>query len=119
MYSYIRFEPGTHIITDIREKVPISRHANTGAYAFPCGRELRNACAAVLDNPAGEAGEFYISAALAKMIQRGGKVSTVCLVSSLSFITFRCESETAFAGDHSRNMPHQSMEGDASDSKMI
>lgn len=77
MYSYIRFKPGTKNITGIREKVAISRHANTGAYAFSCGETLRNACGAVLDNPVGKAGEFYLSAAIDHIVQTGEKVRVV------------------------------------------
>lgn len=74
IFSYIRFEPGTRRIIDIREKVAISRHANTGAYAFPCGEHLRNACREVLDNPVGKAGEFYTSAIIDGMILKGEEV---------------------------------------------
>lgn len=77
IYSYILFEPDTKIIVDIREKVAISRHANTGAYAFPCGECLRNACRELLDNPVGKAGEFYTSTIIEGMITAGEKVSGV------------------------------------------
>lgn len=62
---------------DVREKVAISRHANTGAYAFPCGEKLRDACGEVLDDAPGEAGEFYISNVIRSMIAAGEKVRLV------------------------------------------
>ncbi|CAM9558807.1 unnamed protein product, partial [Sphacelaria rigidula] len=71
IFSYIRFEPSTNKIVDIREKVAVSRYANTGAYAFPCGEMLRDACCGVLDNPVGKAGEFYTSTIIEKMIRNG------------------------------------------------
>ncbi|CAM9314502.1 unnamed protein product [Ectocarpus fasciculatus] len=73
IFSYIEFEPGTDKIVRIREKEAISRHANTGAYAFPCGDRLRRACREVLDNPVGKAGEFYTSSIIEGMIQAGQK----------------------------------------------
>ncbi|CAN0125455.1 unnamed protein product, partial [Ectocarpus sp. 4 AP-2014] len=73
IFSYIEFEPGTDKIVHIREKKAISRHANTGAYAFPCGDRLRMACGEVLDNPVGKAGEFYTSSIIELMIQAGQK----------------------------------------------
>eukprot|EP00752_Nemacystus_decipiens_P003093 g2864.t1 len=73
IFSYIDFEPGTDKIVDIREKEGISRHANTGAYAFPCGDLLRDMCRTVLDNPVGKAGEFYTSSIIREMIRAGQK----------------------------------------------
>eukprot|EP00903_Cladosiphon_okamuranus_P016587 g15301.t1 len=73
IFSYIDFEPGTDRIVDIREKEAISRHANTGAYAFPCGDKLRDMCRTVLDNPVGKAGEFYTSGIIQEMIRAGEK----------------------------------------------
>ncbi|CAM9166762.1 unnamed protein product [Pylaiella littoralis] len=73
IFSYIKFEPGTDNIVQVREKEAISRHANTGAYAFPCGDQLRNACRKVLDNPVGKAGEFYTSSIIEGMIRAGQK----------------------------------------------
>ncbi|CAM9675422.1 unnamed protein product, partial [Ascophyllum nodosum] len=90
MFSYISFEPGTSIITNIREKVAISRHANTGAYAFPCGAQLRNACRKVLDNPVGKAGEFYTSTIIAEMISAGQKVRAFRIMALHFRITFSC-----------------------------
>lgn len=74
IFSYICFEQGTSDIVHIREKVAISRHANTGAYAFPCGEKLRSFCREVLDNPVGKAGEFYTSSIIEGMIHAGQKV---------------------------------------------
>lgn len=81
IFSYIDFEPGTDKIVDIREKEAISRHANTGAYAFPCGDKLRNMCRTVLDNPVGKAGEFYTSSIIQEMIRASRKVGWRCCLS--------------------------------------
>lgn len=77
IFSYIEFESGTNRIVRIREKEAISRHANTGAYAFPCGDQLRSACRKVLDNPVGRTGEFYTSSIIEGMIRAGQKVLLV------------------------------------------
>lgn len=74
IFSYVEFESGTNNIVRIREKEAISRHANTGAYAFPCGDQLRTACRKVLDNPVGKSGEFYTSSIIEGMIRAGKKV---------------------------------------------
>ncbi|CAM9987730.1 unnamed protein product, partial [Hapterophycus canaliculatus] len=73
IFSYIEFEAGTNNIVCIREKEAISRYANTGAYAFPCGDQLRTACREVLDNPVGKTGEFYTSIIIEGMIRAGQK----------------------------------------------
>lgn len=87
IFSYIRFEPSTKKIVDIREKVAISRYANTGAYGFPCGEKLRDACCGVLDNPVGKAGEFYTSTIIEKMIRDGKQVSFVRCDRSVRYVS--------------------------------
>ena len=67
-------ERAAHYVTDIREKVAISRHANTGAYAFASAELLHRYCAEVLDNAVGAAGEYYTSSVLLRMVQRGEPV---------------------------------------------
>ena len=52
----------------------ISRHANTGAYAFPCGEQLRGFCRNVLDGSVGSTGEYYTSVIIERMIRDGHKV---------------------------------------------
>eukprot|EP00904_Undaria_pinnatifida_P013269 jgi/Undpi1/9072/HiC_scaffold_26.g11532.m1 len=73
IFSYICLEPGTNNILDIQEKVAISRHANTGAYAFPCGEQLRGFCRNVLDGSVGSTGEYYTSVIIERMIRDGHK----------------------------------------------
>ncbi|CAN0140701.1 unnamed protein product, partial [Laminaria digitata] len=73
IFSYICLEPGTKNIVDIKEKVAISRHANTGAYAFPCGEQLREFCRDVLDGSVGSTGEYYTSVIIERMIREGHK----------------------------------------------
>ncbi|CAM9711650.1 unnamed protein product, partial [Phaeothamnion confervicola] len=74
IYSYLRFAPGTRDVVDIREKVSISRHANTGAYGFASGARLRDVCRAALDAPVDRrSGEFYTSALIARMITDGNR----------------------------------------------
>lgn len=51
-YSYIKLDHRGRI-TDVREKVVISRNANTGAYGFPSARALRAACEGILDHYGG------------------------------------------------------------------
>lgn len=60
-------------IVQIKEKVAISRNANTGAYVFPDGFELRNRCAAFLDQPLEQLalGEYYTSSLISDMIASG------------------------------------------------
>jgi capsule biosynthesis phosphatase len=59
-------------IVQIREKQAISNKANTGAYVFPTGRELKYWTSENLDKERGpEVGEYYISQMIALMIQHG------------------------------------------------
>lgn len=70
IFSYLQLDSdGT--ITDIREKVPISKNANTGGYAFSSGTLLRKYCMHVLDGASGATGEFYISGVIKKMVEDG------------------------------------------------
>lgn len=72
VFSYLELD-SEGMIKDIREKVPISRHANTGGYAFASGSLLRKYCMQVLDEAVGAAGEFYTSCVIKKMIDDGHK----------------------------------------------
>ncbi|KAJ8291805.1 hypothetical protein OF846_005051 [Rhodotorula toruloides] len=72
VFSYVETDSRNRII-DIKEKVAISRHANTGAYVFPDGFSLRQRCAAFLDQPLKSLalGEYYTSSLIADMIGAG------------------------------------------------
>jgi capsule biosynthesis phosphatase len=59
-------------IVDIREKQAISDKANTGAYVFPTGTELKSWSSECLDKAKElEVGEYYASQTIALMIQQG------------------------------------------------
>ena len=72
VFSYLELDD-EGMISDIREKVPISKHANTGGYAFASGSLLRKYCMQVLDEAVGTAGEFYTSCVIKKMLDDGHK----------------------------------------------
>jgi capsule biosynthesis phosphatase len=79
IYSYIVFEPSTRRIGQVKEKVKISDHANTGCYCFSKGSELLSQCQALLDAGATQTGnlsthtvgEYYTSGVIAQMIAEG------------------------------------------------
>lgn len=56
IYSYITIEPSTGLVRDVREKVKISDHANSGCYCFADGAVLAAQCKALLS-----AGETQLS----------------------------------------------------------
>jgi capsule biosynthesis phosphatase len=70
VFSYLHLDADSRVL-DVREKVPISKHANTGAYAFTSGLVLRKFCGQVLDDAVGTAGEFYLSSVIHKMLNAG------------------------------------------------
>ncbi|PRQ70844.1 Nucleotide-diphospho-sugar transferase [Rhodotorula toruloides] len=72
VFSYVETDSRNRIV-DIKEKIAISRHANTGAYVFPDGFSLRQRCAAFLDQPLKSLalGEYYTSSLIADMIGAG------------------------------------------------
>ncbi|CAM9226622.1 unnamed protein product, partial [Scytosiphon promiscuus] len=100
IFSYIEFESGSNRIVRIREKEAISRYANTGAYAFPCGDQLRSACRKVLDDPVGKTGEFYTSSIIEGMIRAGQKFvgihmpSFACVGTPAQLRSFLCSLRT-------------------------
>jgi hypothetical protein len=65
--------PDFPTILDVREKVAISRFANTGAYGFPSAAAVKRHCAAVIDeNMMGaHGGIYYISGLISAMIKGG------------------------------------------------
>ena len=63
-------------ITQVKEKVKISDHANSGCYCFASGRELATQCQALLDAGSTQlsqdaVGEYYTSGVIAVMIDEG------------------------------------------------
>ncbi|CAF1391514.1 unnamed protein product [Adineta steineri] len=58
IYSYLKFNENL-FITDVCEKVMISTHANTGAYAFRSASILKQYCIQLLDDAVGHSGEYY------------------------------------------------------------
>ncbi|RDA94646.1 hypothetical protein CP533_2439 [Ophiocordyceps camponoti-saundersi (nom. inval.)] len=74
VFSYIKTEHrnGLDYITDIQEKKAISKNANSGAYVFPNGQELKSRAAEILDMhhfDNQEIGEYYTSKLIAHMIK--------------------------------------------------
>jgi capsule biosynthesis phosphatase len=65
IYSYITLEDNK--VTDIKEKIKISDNANTGAYGFESGAELKQYCNKVL----GLDKEVYISCVYEEMLRDG------------------------------------------------
>ncbi|GAA6033718.1 hypothetical protein JCM8097_004396 [Rhodosporidiobolus ruineniae] len=85
VFSYVETDNRNRII-DIKEKVAISRNANTGAYVFPDGFSLRQRCAAFLDQPLGKLalGEYYTSSLISDMIA-SGTIFTALPIPTTSF----------------------------------
>ena len=85
IYSYIVFDPSTKRITQVKEKVKISDHANTGCYCFSSGSELMAQCQALLDAGATQTGnlsthtvgEYYTSGVIAAMIEEGATFTSL------------------------------------------
>jgi len=67
IYSYIQLDDKNKI-TDIKEKVKISIHANTGCYVFNDIHILYSTCKYVLDNKITFNGEPYTSCVIQEMI---------------------------------------------------
>ncbi len=69
IYSYITLEDNK--VTDIKEKIKISDNANTGAYGFKSGAELKQYCNKVL----GSDKEVYISCVYEEMLKDSKAIS--------------------------------------------
>lgn len=69
IYSYITLEDNK--VTDIKEKIKISDNANTGAYGFESGAELKQYCNKVL----GLDKEVYISCVYEEMLKDSKVIS--------------------------------------------
>jgi capsule biosynthesis phosphatase len=88
IYSYINLDGIT--VTDIKEKIKISDNANTGAYGFENGKELKQYCTKVLDLDK----EVYISCVYEEMLKDnktiiGGKIESFnCVGTPLQLKTY-------------------------------
>uniref|UniRef100_A0A7S0LLM0 Nucleotidyl transferase domain-containing protein n=1 Tax=Coccolithus braarudii TaxID=221442 RepID=A0A7S0LLM0_9EUKA len=76
LYSYIVFDAASRRITQVKEKVKISNHANSGCYCFMSGSELESQCQALLDGGSTQlsqdaVGEYYTSGVIGQMIEEG------------------------------------------------
>ena len=88
IYSYINLDGIT--VTDIKEKIKISDNANTGAYGFESGAELKQYCSKIL----GLDKEVYISCVYEEMLKDGktivgGKIDSFnCVGTPLQLKTY-------------------------------
>lgn len=72
VFSYITLDK-EDFVTEVREKVAISKNANTGAYGFSSGEVMRNYCTKILNGGVGETGEYYVSNIIASMLEDKAK----------------------------------------------
>mmetsp|Transcript_67548 Transcript_67548/g.162165 ORF Transcript_67548/g.162165 Transcript_67548/m.162165 type:complete len:444 (-) Transcript_67548:140-1471(-) len=73
IYSYVRPQQGTDYVEEIKEKVKISDHANSGCYCFRDSKELESYCDKVLRNCSAQLNqdsnkEYYISGVIKHML---------------------------------------------------
>ena len=96
IYSYINLDGIT--VTDIKEKIKISDNANTGAYGFESGAELKQYCSKIL----GLDKEVYISCVYEEMLKDsktivGSKIDSFnCVGTPLQLKTY-CNKYKEFA----------------------
>jgi bifunctional N-acetylglucosamine-1-phosphate-uridyltransferase/glucosamine-1-phosphate-acetyltransferase GlmU-like protein len=74
-----------NIVTEIREKVAISNHANTGAYIFRSGKLLRSECEKLLSQGVASLGEYYTSNVIAQMIQQSNEQFLATIIDEQDF----------------------------------
>ncbi|CAF1208392.1 unnamed protein product [Didymodactylos carnosus] len=72
VFSYLEMDED-NVVHAVKEKVPISTHANTGAYGFSSGNALLSSCVRVLDVGVDTSGEYYISSVITQMLSEGLK----------------------------------------------
>jgi len=88
IYSYINLDGIT--VTDIKEKIKISDNANTGAYGFESGAELKQYCTKILSLDK----ELYISCVYEEMLKDnktiiGGRIDSFnCVGTPLQLKTY-------------------------------
>ena len=68
IFSYIRLD--NNKVTEIREKIKISDNANTGAYGFESGNELKQYCSKILNLDK----ELYTSCVYDEMLRDGKEI---------------------------------------------
>ncbi|UJR24377.1 hypothetical protein I4U23_005754 [Adineta vaga] len=73
LYSYLKFDEnrtynGHFFVSDVSEKIMISSHANTGAYAFRSASVLKKFCTQLLDEAFRDSGEYYTTNLMRLMI---------------------------------------------------
>jgi len=72
IFSYIDLSSSSDsTIATIKEKVPISRNANTGAYAFQSAAILMKEVERIIDGAVGTKGEYYTSSVISSLIDGG------------------------------------------------
>jgi len=71
IFSYITVDKNSQV-SSIKEKIKISKFANTGAYGFSNGFHLKSYCEKIL----GEDKELYVSLIYQKMIEDGIKINS-------------------------------------------
>jgi capsule biosynthesis phosphatase len=71
IFSYITIDENREV-TSIKEKIKISKFANTGAYGFSDGFTLKSYCERIL----GQDKELYVSLIYQKMIEDGIKINS-------------------------------------------
>ncbi|CAF1269671.1 unnamed protein product [Didymodactylos carnosus] len=79
VFSYLDMSED-NVVHAVKEKVPISTHANTGAYGFSSGNSLLSSCIRVLDVGVDTSGEYYISSVITQMLSEGAVMADVALV---------------------------------------
>ena len=103
IYSYINLDGIT--VTDIKEKIKISDNANTGAYGFESGKELKQYCTKVLSLDK----EVYISCVYEEMLKDnktiiGDKIDSFnCVGTPLQLKTY-CNKYKEFAKPLNKNL---------------
>ncbi|KAJ1454955.1 nucleotide-diphospho-sugar transferase [Pelagophyceae sp. CCMP2097] len=76
IYSYVKRDGNSAVITAIKEKVKISDWANTGCYCFKSGSDLLAYCALIIEKgetqlSQDQKGEFYTSGVIKAMLDAG------------------------------------------------
>ncbi|CAF1198959.1 unnamed protein product [Rotaria magnacalcarata] len=76
IYSYLKLdeninEQACFTVRDVCEKIMISNHANTGAYAFHSASILKQFCIRLLDEAVGHSGEYYTTSIIKLMMDHG------------------------------------------------
>lgn len=75
-HSYVELNSGG-AVREIAEKSVISHHAVAGVYFFRNGKDFLDACRTVVDEHRLVLNEFYVSTAIALMVKRGARLTTM------------------------------------------